>query len=150
MSKYSLAGEYRRNRLQGTNITLDRWIRKRIEKYGISELYLFTGEIKKYGKHFRFIDAFPEPPPESIVGKTTVSEIKEGKIQIPKDMIDYAELERGKVCVIGMQNYLEIWNCEKLEKFTSYKIKITKKEIEEVRKIAVDKINNLVHILRRK
>jgi len=141
MEKYFIFGEYGKNGLKGTILSLNRGLYRQLREQGIDCLHLYPGEIKKHIK-FRFIDALPEPTEDQGV----VSEINEGRIKIPKDMIEYAGLKSGKVTGTGLCNCLQIWNSDSLEKFVSYEL--TQNEILELKKIfGEERINVILSLL---
>lgn len=48
---------------------------------------------------------------------TTVDVDEQGRVVIPKNLLDYAELSEKEAILIGVGTYFEIWNPEKWKKY---------------------------------
>jgi len=50
---------------------------------------------------------------------TTIEIDDQGRIVIPKNLLEYGELDKNEVVLIGVGTYFEIWNQEKWQKYIS-------------------------------
>lgn len=87
------------------------WEKETLKLMGNSALELQTAEMKR---HF--------------FSTATIVEIDEqGRIIIPKNLLEYVDLGRDEAVLIGVGTYFEIWNCERWKEYS----KVIEKNIKK-------------------
>ncbi len=119
IGNYSEGCRFFKNR----NLRLGRgYLMRTIEANGISGMYFYRRLLPEYGKRkkrYRYVEASPDVSPKG--GEGFFSSIAKGRIssiKIPENVAKYANLQKGKVSVIGMMNHLDIWDTHKLDEVT--------------------------------
>jgi hypothetical protein len=104
-----------------------------IEANGIKGMYFYRRLLQesKGKKRYRYVEASPDLSPRG--GKGFFSSIEKGRVRIPKEAVQYANLRKDNVSVIGIANHLNIWDSDKLDEVT--KDPLTDKELAKVARL---------------